>query len=86
MVAILHDVTTQIEDDRMKDQLRYWKWQSDIHHNKQDLLLQLQGIFRVNWCNSIVNDLDYKNEVPCENCAECYDDFHPKVNWKTNSK
>jgi len=82
MCAILHDITTQIEDDRMKDQLRYFKWQSDIHHNKQDLLLQLQGIFEVNWCNGIVNDaLDYKNEVPCEHCAEHFDEFYPKVNW-----
>ncbi len=89
MVAILHDITTQIEDDRMKDQLRYWKWQSDIQHNKQDLLLQLQGIFEVNWCEGLSiwyngrgNDLDYKNEVPCENCVECFDNFYPKLDWK----
>ena len=41
MSAILHSITTDIENSRMKDNIKYWRWMSNIFHNKQDTMNHL---------------------------------------------
>ena len=38
MSAILHSITTDIENSRIKDNIKYWRWMSNIYHNKQDTM------------------------------------------------
>ena len=41
MSAILHVIVTDIENNRMKEQINYWRWQSNIYYNKKDALFQI---------------------------------------------
>ena len=41
MSAILHSITTDIENSRIKDNIKYWRWMSNIFHNKQDTMNHL---------------------------------------------
>ena len=45
MVAILHSIITDIENSKIQEQLNYWRWQSNIYHNKKDTITQMNLIF-----------------------------------------
>jgi len=45
MVAILHSIITDIENSRIQEQLNYWRWKSNIYHNKKDTITQMNLVF-----------------------------------------
>ena len=42
MSAILHCIVTEIENARVKDHIKHWRWMSNIYHNTQDVLWQIE--------------------------------------------
>ena len=53
MSAILHTIVTEIENYRMKEQLNYWRCQSNIYYNKKDALYQIKkgdGWYLCDYC------------------------------------
>ena len=60
MSAILHSITTDIENSRVKDNIKYWRWMSNIFHNynKQDTM------------NHLYEEIDDEGYM-CLNYEEC---------------
>jgi hypothetical protein len=65
MTAILHCIITEIENNRIKDNIKYWRWMSNIYHNKKDTMNHL--------CEGIDNE-DYMclNYEGCGGCQYSY--------------
>ena len=61
MSAILHSITTDIENSRIKDNIKYWRWMSNIYHNKQDTMNHL----------CVCEDINDKSYM-CLNYEECF--------------
>ena len=74
MSAILHSITTDIENSRIKDNIKYWRWMSNIYHNKKDTLMELIENFGVCCCDKCDNEWDnrwYGNgNIECEECGD----------------
>ena len=77
MSAILHSITTDIENSRMKDNIKYWRWMSNIFHNKKDALIELIENFGVCCCDKCDNEYQYwegsyygNGNIECEKCGE----------------
>ena len=64
MSAILHSITTDIENSRIKDNIKYWRWMSNIYHNKQDTMDHLNKI--------LCEEIDGEGYM-CLNYEECRD-------------
>jgi hypothetical protein len=58
MSAILHCIITEIENNRIKDNIKYWRWMSNIYHNKQDTM------------NHLYEEIDNESYM-CLNYEEC---------------
>ena len=78
MSAILHSITTDIENSRIKDNIKYWRWMSNIYHNKQDTMDHLcedindKSYMCLNYqeCSGCIDSDTYipRSERLCENC------------------
>ncbi len=42
MSAILHSIVVGIENDRIKEQINYWRWKSSIYYNKKLCLREIE--------------------------------------------
>ena len=79
MSAILHCITTDIENSRIKDNIKYWRWMSNIYHNKKDTMDDLcecdpncKSYLCLNYkeCSNCIYSDTYilRRERLCENC------------------
>ena len=79
MSAILHSITTDIENSRIKDNIKYWRWMSNIYHNKKDTMDHLwfayiidKNYMCLNYeeCSGCIDSYTYipRGERLCENC------------------
>jgi hypothetical protein len=64
MSAILHCIITEIENNRIKDNIKYWRWMSNIYHNKQDTMNHL--------CEDIIIDNETYMCLNYEECGGCH--------------
>ena len=78
MSAILHSITTDIENSRIKDNIKYWRWMSNIYHNKKDALIELIENFGVCCCDTCDNEYQYykgsyynNGNIECEEMWRC---------------
>jgi hypothetical protein len=73
MSAILHSITTDIENSRIKDNIKYWRWMSNIFHNKQDtmnLIILANHLYLPDTCNCSTWYCEY-----CNDYEYCDDDY-----------
>ena len=75
MAAILHCIVTGIENSRIEDNIKTWRWMSNIHRNKEDTLLELKLESEVcSDCNGlmIIFEKSYTNGFFCNGCCGSY--------------
>ena len=75
MAAILHCIVTGIENSRIEDNIKTWRWMSNIHRNKEDTLLELK--LESEFCSDcngvmIYHEGTYTNGFFCGSCCGSY--------------